>query len=317
MPGFVTHYLFGVDAYKMLPANSIKKNLRKNHCAFALGLQGPDVFFYCPYSHLFHDRNIGDLAHSKNTGTFFYHLMKSRLLFDDNRKKQAIADAYLTGFIGHYSLDCTAHPYVYAFTGYNAQTPPSVVNYFGQHTYLETEIDNEILFAKKQLLPTEFFQNKTIALTALQRSVISKMLAYAYRNTYPDYTVTELEVKFASICMFIGTGLLRDTTGQKKVAVRFTEKVFLGKPLISPMVASDFYQFVPDPLNLAHRTWIHPWTFEPSEDSFINLYNQAQSLYNMRIVNFYGIIDEGFTPEGIKEFMKDYGHISFLSGIEL
>ena len=46
MPGFVTHYLFGLDAYRQIHSESIRQNLHKNHSAFALGLQGPDIFFF-------------------------------------------------------------------------------------------------------------------------------------------------------------------------------------------------------------------------------------------------------------------------------
>ena len=315
MPAFVTHYLFGIDAYKLLPKNKFKNNIKKNHCAFALGLQGPDVFFYYIPSHIMHKGNIGDVAHRKNTQAFFSYLLESRMFFSDNPKKQAIADAYLIGFLGHYTLDSAAHPYVYAFTGYDASNPPKVTEYFGQHAYFETEIDNELLYSKKFLLPSEFHQNATIYLTPLQRSVISKMLSYAYRNTYPELNVHALDVGLATHFMKVGTRLLHDPSGQKKVLLRLVEKVLLNRPLISPMMASDLYQFVPDPLNLAHKKWIHPWTGESSDESFINLYNKAISHYYSRIINYCALVDSGFTAEGQKEFMQEYGNLSFLSGV--
>ena len=71
MPGFVTHYLFGVNVFQGLPNGSIKNNLRKNHAAFALGLQGPDVFFYYLPSYLLHQKNLGALAHDHATDRFF------------------------------------------------------------------------------------------------------------------------------------------------------------------------------------------------------------------------------------------------------
>ena len=40
MPGFATHYLFGVDAYRNLTSTRIRNNLKQNHSAYALGLQG-------------------------------------------------------------------------------------------------------------------------------------------------------------------------------------------------------------------------------------------------------------------------------------
>ena len=315
MPGFVTHYLFGVDAYKLLPASKFKRNIKRNHSAYTLGLQGPDVFFYYLPSHIIHRENIGDTAHRKDTQAFFSYLLESRSFYDNNPRKQGIADAYIAGFMGHYTLDCAIHPYVYAFTGYDANNPPKVYDYYGQHAYFETEIDNELLYSKKYLLPSEFHQNATIFLTPMQRSVISHMLSYAYKNTYPQLNVHALDVGLAASFMKIGIRLMHDPSGQKKVLIRLVEKLTLKHPFLSPMVASDLYQFVVDPLNLAHKKWIHPWTCKSSDESFINLYNKATDHYYMRRMNLYHLINSGFTAKEQKKLTTEYGNLSFLSGM--
>lgn len=115
MPGFTTHYLFGIDACRRLTSTSMHNMIRRDHSAFALGLQGPDLFFYYLPSYLMHRKNIGDLAHRKDTGQFFANLLQSRKLFAGKKHSLSIADAYICGFMGHYTLDCTIHPYVYAF----------------------------------------------------------------------------------------------------------------------------------------------------------------------------------------------------------
>ena len=45
MPGFTTHYLFGIDACRRLTSTSMHNMIRRDHSAYALGLQGPDLFF--------------------------------------------------------------------------------------------------------------------------------------------------------------------------------------------------------------------------------------------------------------------------------
>ena len=279
MPGFTTHYLFGIDACRRLTSTSMHNMIRRDHSAYALGLQGPDLFFYYLPSYLMHRKNIGDLAHRKDTVQFFANLLQSRKLFAGKKHSLSIADAYICGFMGHYTLDCTIHPYVYAFTGYNAQTPPSNTEYFGQHAYFETELDSELLYEKKHLYPSQFHQNATIRLTTLQRKVIVRMLCYAYRNTYPDISVSELFLSGAPFWMKLGTHLLNDPSGQKKVLSRLIEKIFLGRAFLSPMVASDYYRFIKDPMNLHHRVWIHPWTKKSSTASFPELYgNLSESI---------------------------------------
>lgn len=314
MPGFTTHYFFGVDAYKRIPLASVRQNLRFNHSAYALGLQGPDLFFYYLPSYLLHRENLGALAHSCNTGAFFSCLLESRLLFTGDSRKLAVADAYLTGFIGHYTLDCGAHPYVYAFTGYTPENPPKNVQYFGRHAYFETELDKLILYQKKHTQPSHFHQNRTILLTPLQRKVISQMLTYAYRNTYPGLLMHELMIGQATFWMKKGTELLRDPSGQKKVLTRLMEQLFIGKAFLSPMVASDRYQFVQDPANNAHREWVHPWTGAKSSESFLDLYHKAGALFLSRISQYYQAIHDGFTEEGRARIAHNYGNLSFLSG---
>ena len=45
MPGFTTHYLFGVKAYNDLPNNYLKHVISKYRWLYQIGLQGPDIFF--------------------------------------------------------------------------------------------------------------------------------------------------------------------------------------------------------------------------------------------------------------------------------
>lgn len=314
MPGFTTHYLFGADLYQRLTSERLRKNLKQNHAAFGLGLQGPDLFFYYLPVYLVSPENPGALAHSTNTGAFFSSLLESRRLFAGNKRCLNIADAYITGFIGHYTLDCALHPYVYAFTGYEPEHPQTNLQYFGRHSYFETEIDKELLKQKKNLSPSRFRQNATIRLTPAQRRVIHRMLAYAYRTAYPDYKASRRLPGSAPEWMQLGTCFFRDPSGRKKVILRFFERLLIGRAFISPMIASDKYCFVKDPLNLRHRNWIHPWTKETENTSFPELYQNALHQYCIRVKNYYRLRNSGFPLSQLQAFLQEYGNRSFLSG---
>lgn len=314
MPGFTTHYLFGTDLHQHLTSERIRKNLKQNHAAFGLGLQGPDLFFYYLPVYLVSPENPGALAHSKDTGAFFSSLLESRMLFTGNRRDLNIADAYITGFIGHYTLDCALHPYVYAFTGYEPEHPLTNLEYFGRHSYFETEIDKELLRQKKNLSPSRFRQSATIRLTPVQRRVIRRMLAYAYRTAYPDYKAGKMLPGSAPEWMQLGTRFFHDPSGRKKVILRFFERLFIGRAFISPMIASDKYCFVKDPLNLCHRNWMHPWTKETVNTSFPELYQNALDQYCSRVKNYYRLRSNGFPESQVQAFLQEYGNLSFLNG---
>lgn len=93
MPGFTTHYLFGVNTYKSLRNDALKKIIFDHHAAYSLGQQGPDIFFYYLPSYVLHKNNIGSVAHIQDTGKFLSYLIESRKLFPDKRE-EAIAQAY-------------------------------------------------------------------------------------------------------------------------------------------------------------------------------------------------------------------------------
>lgn len=141
MPGYVTHYIFGREVYHNLKNNSLKKNLYYNRAAYGLGLQGPDIFFYYLPSYVLEGHNIGALAHVRETSAFFQGLIESRNQFS-SRTDLNIAEAYLIGFLGHYTLDTICHPYIYAMTHYKDKKEKA---YFSRHAYLETDIDTALL----------------------------------------------------------------------------------------------------------------------------------------------------------------------------
>ena len=152
MPGFTTHYLFGVETCHRLGASPLRRELMENHTAFGLGLQGPDIFFYDLPSYVIYKKNIGSAAHTTDTGKFLFFLLQSRFLFPKGKKRQ-IAESYIAGFIGHYLLDTTCHPYVYD----RSKSCSDSATAFAPHVYLETDIDTAFLSGTHH----RFKQNRT------------------------------------------------------------------------------------------------------------------------------------------------------------
>ena len=71
VPGFTTHYLFGVKAYNDLPNNYLKHVISKYRWLYQLGLQGPDIFFYnVPILRHRDYRNVGSHMHEYQVTTF-------------------------------------------------------------------------------------------------------------------------------------------------------------------------------------------------------------------------------------------------------
>ena len=283
MPGFTTHYLFGLNSYKQLPHILLKQVIQKNHAAYSLGLQGPDIFFYFLPSYTIHANNIGSIAHTDHTGLFLQHLLESRKLFPERREQQT-ADAYIAGFLGHYTLDTHCHPYVYWKTGVADSTDKSCwkksSRIHGRHISLEVDIDTELLQFYKHRIPSSFRQNSTLLLTRPQLHTIATILRYVYQQTYPELGIWYTTMWAAVRSMQFGTKWLRDPSGRKKKYIGGLEKIVLGHPLLSSLIPSDNLTVHIDPMNILHRPWRNPW--DPDRvftDSFFDLMEQAQINY--------------------------------------
>lgn len=315
MPGYVTHYIFARDMYQKLTDPTLKSNLYKNRAVYALGHQGPDIFFYYLPAYVLHGHNLGDMAHTQKTNAFFAALLESRSLFK-KPEDQKIAEAYLDGFLGHYVLDSTCHPFIYGRTHYEKNAK----NYFSRHAYLETEIDSSLLELKFHTRRTDFHAENTIMLTHRQKRVVARMLHYAYQHTYNGLFVSRYTIFMAIFSTQLGFRILYDGTGQKKVLFRFAEKHFLGYPVFSPLIANDSLVFRTDPFNLQHKKWTNPWDSSiTSTESFFDLYKKSEAGYLRQLKELTALLRERMhspTANALTErFLEDYGNRSFHSGL--
>lgn len=317
MPGFVTHYIFGRETYRKLKNHSQKENLYRNRAAYGLGLQGPDLFFYYLPSYILHGHNIGALAHTRETNAFFHGLLLSYMRLTDSADR-GIAEAYLTGYLGHYLLDTTCHPYIYAMTRFTGRTK----EYFSRHAYLETDIDTALLEIKLCRTPGDFHMENTFSLTHRQKKVIATLLYDAYHYAFPGLQLTKATMYLGIFSIRLGMKLLRDTSGQKKALFRLAEKHFLGYPLFSPLIASDTLFFRTDPFNLRHAVWANPWDSSiTSTESFFELYEKAGERYLTLSKMLHELLhaerDTAYQIKLLRTFLKEYRNLSFHSGLDV
>lgn len=126
MPAAYAHYRFGKDVLDCLP-NIYKKSIEKYRELYDIGLHGPDILFY--YKPLSSNpiNKSGNAMHDKPASIFF---SKMADIYKETSDTEALA-AYLYGFICHFALDSTCHPYVEKMV----QTSKL------SHTEIETELE--------------------------------------------------------------------------------------------------------------------------------------------------------------------------------
>lgn len=270
MPGFVTHYVFGVNAYKKLSNPDIKRIIKARHNVFSLGLQGPDIFFYFMPSSLGFKPNIANIMHKKRTGEFFRSLIDGVSIFD-RKKDYEIAYTYIQGFMGHYLLDTNLHPYVYSRVGTSVSKQT-----LGIHFGLETDIDREVLMHYKGMKQNDFSHLSVISLSKHEKNIIARLLNSAILKTY-GITITPTVIKASMVSFGIESLLLTDPNMRKHRFVSFIENHTLGYGLVSPLLINEC-RHSEDPCNESHSEWINPW--EPAMRGTASVYEMMDSLQN-------------------------------------
>lgn len=286
MPGFITHLEFGEQSFSFIDSADTRDLLEKHFTSFGLGLEGPDIFFYHIPAYLFYKKNIGNVMHRQSVMQFFDNLFDARNTFDDTHSRR-ICDAYIIGFMGHYSLDITCHPYIYFKSNHFDNLKKSGIYDFGKHVSLETDIDHEVLMHYKNLLPSQFDYAAAVNPSDNEKRVISTLLHIAINNTYPEYKVKYKTIRHAIDSFIKLNHMMHDPTGKKKRRVRKIEQVFFKCAVISSMIPSDTIIKYSDPCNNYNSNWHNPWNPDVNyTDSIFDLINKTMPSYIDRI-NLY------------------------------
>jgi len=320
MPGFTTHYLFGVNNCRRLKqelaCQTLMQAIDGHKTVFQLGLQGPDIFFYHLASQLKKVRP-GSIVHTRWTGDFLKCLIEAPELFWKEEDQQA-AQAYTAGFIGHYVLDTQVHPYVYDRTGIGDVLKEKG---YADHIALETDMDAALLMRYAKCLPSAFPYGRTIAFDRKTRSVVAEVLFYAYHSVFEELALTKGFLSRAIRSMQIGTKLTYNPHNYKRQVVEKAERLLFGQLQISPVIPSDFAQITEDPLNLEHREWHNPWdTRQCFHSSVPELIKKASGRYQkaLRMLDCLYASDsyEDSYDVSLEQLCKFLGQQSFHSGLD-
>lgn len=342
MPGFTTHYIFGITTYKRLADNDIKKIITKNISAYKLGLQGPDIFFYyLPGLFINPENSLGKIMHETKTNLFFENYLTEISNYQD--KKLEVAYAYLSGFLCHYCLDTICHPYIYARTNYNLLIERSKDNnrniYHADHRSFETLIDSIILERYANKKPSEFKKENTINLDNTTKEIITSLLSNCINRTYSNLpkknlfiscfnTGKETQIKpsfIPKVLRFVQleSKFLAKLSTNKKM-IEQIENRLLKCNLLSSLIPSDDFKDTSDALNISHNMWCSPWEVSITRnDSFLNLtkkaFKKCTILLNMFDSSILDIkncqIKFSNKCTDITQILNELGNLSYHSGL--
>ena len=129
MPSTYAHRRFGANVLDHLPRRCGKAGGAPGAVRYRPARAGPAVLLPCGKVH--HGRRAGQ-RHARRAGRTFFDRAR-RVVHEEADREAALA--YALGFVCHFALDSTCHPFVEQFTRESGVT----------HCEIETEFDNMLL----------------------------------------------------------------------------------------------------------------------------------------------------------------------------
>ena len=291
MPDPTVHVSFGREVLASLP-EEVRDAIVPEPFSFALF--GPDVWFlYKPFGR---HESRGRRMHTTKPGLFLMSLLR-RIQVSACRSEMF---SYLAGFMCHYTLDSTTHPYVIHLTAEKYVFPRS-------HMSLEHALDAAVMrrdgfWGSKHPVTDNYFprlrlpDNMRSDLDAVYESV------YGWTNCWADMNRSCLRYRMC----------FRIMENPRGIAARLTRLTKI--PVLQSLMYSESFFHDRDPENEEHRTWHHP--FDPtlvSAESFPDLREKARQFAVRMITAAYRYVHCG---EGTDESLADLiGDRSYLSGL--
>ncbi len=292
MPEIAVHHFFGKRVLEKLP-QEIRACIIPE--LYQTGVRGPDPFgiirFWCPpvWKRL-HGRSSE--MHNRHSGKFFRRL--SQEAREQTGKLRTQLFSYECGFLTHYFLDSTCHPYVIYRTGLGKACA-------GNHRSMEHAMDRIVLERNGMAIP-----DRPISRNILRKNGLPDMMKQAINAVYADVFgwkdawhminhALKDEIRFARIMEDPRGRLARLAKGGTMRSVSYAEKAYANA----------------DIGNEQHREWRNP--YEPtlvSTQSFDELTEQAEQKARQAICGLYSYL----TGKG--PYPAIIGNQSYESGLD-
>lgn len=196
MPCLVTHNYFAQDVIDNLKLDKKIKNILNNNIKdLSIFAQSTDpilsynIFYFGLGKSI--RKNYQKTMHKKHTQKLLLSLIKYTKTNNLTKNSQIINLIY--GYICHYVLDSTIHPYIIYKSGVFSKKNKSSYKYNGNHADLEVFLDCYMIYTRERVLPQNFkiyqIYNKNFSLNDATSKMLDKIAfdIYGYKNFSKTY----------------------------------------------------------------------------------------------------------------------------------
>lgn len=272
-----------------------------------IAAQGPDPYYYVLSSKtqgIAH--TIANRCHNEFTHNLLTNLTKK---VKENLTNETYT--FFVGFISHYVLDVTLHPYVYYHVGEYDPKDKETYEYRGLHLRFERSIDYEMIQMIEGVRPERFDFNQRYFPEYKLPSSVSSLMNEVVMNTYEEPLALGLYHQGVSSMKRVLKQYAYDPYGFKKFYFRMIDQLNKTKPLLLADVSMYHHTSNFDFLNQHHRVWYHPVNNQPHNESVRQLIDQAV-IHSKRIID--SLNSYLFDHQEI-DFTQLFPNLSFNSGV--
>lgn len=269
MPATITHYLHAETVRDRLA----EKGIRTDRSMLLWGAQGPDIMY-------FHRAMPHQLGKSLRRAGSALHCCDPERLFCTMATlcggEYGGALDYALGFLCHYSLDRTAHPYIYALQKAYIEKTAFKHNPSYIHNLAESSIDVVMLRELRGKSPFELDINNILDPDAGKISAQSAFLAAALAEILPQHRISQRSLAAAFRDMNRNAALMTDRGGKKKL-ISALESVLHTGPALSSLLKGSAPDGSMDYMNTARTAWENPFdaAAEPQSSTFYELFDAS------------------------------------------
>ncbi len=309
MPATITHAYFVKDVIDILP-DDIKNNL--NLCRSMMFGQSTDSLMFYNLFSLLPGKKIRDFQgffHNNNTQDFFINLLR---YIKDNNIHDIDTYSFLVGFICHYALDSTIHPFIIYKTGIFDKNNRFTYKYNNVHAFMEAFIDNDMVYRREKTNPYKFNIGSFCFDTKPFSKDLNNTIDFSFYNTYKLNDMNKIYYKSIKQMKYSLELFRRDPYGIKKFMYKLLD-TFTTKRTYRFEAISYHYNLEDrhDYLNLDHRMWRNPTTYNmTSTESFPDLYFKAIKKAKVMVCASFDYLDN----KGI-ELEKVFDNTSYVTGL--
>ena len=290
MPATITHAYFAKDLLEVLP-NDISSKLDLNRTKMFAQSTDP-IMFYNMLS-LKSGKNLRRFQkyfHTHKTNEFFINLLEYVKNHDIN---DTDTYSFIVGFISHYVLDSTVHPYVIYKTGYFNKKVKSTYKYNGIHHFMEVFLDNDMIQRREKTNPYKFNLSKFWYNKKKFSNDLNDVIDYSFYTTFNIKNMSKKYYKSLKQMKTVMNRLRRDKHGIKRFFYRIID-TFTPRSVFRLECVSYHYPLEDkhNYLNNSHELWRNPADFEiTSTESFVDLYLKSLNESRNIIIKVFEYLD--------------------------